>query len=151
MSINDLTYTQRLQSELRAADTTLSAQTMAKGLLPEKGVEPSTRRQLLLDAADTIDGDRNDTYGGPESSFKAIATMWSAYLESRGFCQHRPFADRENPPIIYPHDVAAMMAMLKIARIATTSGKHKDSWLDLAGYAACGWEVAKLSEGTQNK
>lgn len=39
-----------------------------------------------------------------------------------------------------PEDVAAMMALLKIARIAA-GGKKADSWVDLAGYAACGGEI----------
>lgn len=49
--------------------------------------------------------------------------MWSAYLG-------RPIA---------PHDVAAMMALLKVSRIAW-SPNRADHWLDLAGYAACGFE-----------
>lgn len=92
------------------------------------GVTP--RRALLLQAADTIDGDRNDTYGGPESSFKTIAGLWNEYLRTATGVSR-----------IEPHDVAAMLALLKIARIAGSGGTHKDSWLDLAGYAACGWET----------
>jgi len=42
-----------------------------------------------------------------------------------------------------PSDVAAMMALLKIARIATGHGKA-DNWVDLAGYAACGGELEAL-------
>ncbi len=93
------------------------------------------RRALLLQAADTIDGDRNETYGKPESSFRTIAALWNEYL-------------RVVPPVpgdvIRPHDVAAMLALLKIARIAASGGTHKDSWLDLAGYAACGWETVDV-------
>jgi hypothetical protein len=37
-----------------------------------------------------------------------------------------------------------MLALLKIARIAGSGGTHKDSWLDLAGYAACGWETVDV-------
>lgn len=85
------------------------------------------RRALLNEAADIIDGDRNETYGGPESSFAVIADFWSVYLGEK----------------IEPRQVAVMLALLKIARIKTTSGKHRDSWLDLAGYAGCGWEVAE--------
>jgi hypothetical protein len=36
-------------------------------------------------------------------------------------------------------DVAAMLALLKIARLQQ-SPNHRDSWVDLAGYAACGAE-----------
>ena len=39
-----------------------------------------------------------------------------------------------------PKDVAAMLAMLKIARIASGNAKE-DNWVDLAGYAACGGEI----------
>ena len=88
------------------------------------------RRALLEAAADTIDGDRNTTYGGPETSFTKIAAFWNEYLG---------WSD-----MIEPHDVAAMLALLKIARIAGSGGTHKDSWMDLAGYAACGWEVANV-------
>lgn len=45
--------------------------------------------------------------------------------------------------VIKPHDVAAMMMLLKIARIA--SGQHKDNnWIDVAGYSACGAELQEL-------
>lgn len=33
-----------------------------------------------------------------------------------------------------------MLAMLKIARIASGNAKE-DNWVDLAGYAACGGEI----------
>ena len=39
------------------------------------------------------------------------------------------------------YDVAVMMALLKIARISENP-QHMDSWVDLAGYAACGGEIA---------
>lgn len=41
---------------------------------------------------------------------------------------------------ILPTDVAAMMGLFKIARIATGHRKA-DNWVDLAGYAACGGEL----------
>ena len=93
------------------------------------------RRALLLQAADTIDGDRNETYGKPESSFGTIATLWNEYLR---------VVTTVPGDALQPHDVAAMLALLKIARIAGSGGTHKDSWLDLAGYAACGWETVDV-------
>ena len=45
------------------------------------------------------------------------------------------------PVDIEPEDVAIMMGMLKIARLASNP-QHMDSWVDLAGYAACGGEIA---------
>lgn len=83
-------------------------------------------RSALLGAADKIvSRDRNATHGKPEDSFAHIAAMWSGYL---GIA-------------IRPHDVAAMMAALKLARIRSNPS-HADNWIDLAGYAACGAEVA---------
>jgi len=47
------------------------------------------------------------------------------------------------------------MALLKLSRIAWQPNKT-DSWIDLAGYAACGWEAHQLSananipQGEQN-
>jgi hypothetical protein len=65
----------------------------------------------------------------PEDSFNTIANLWEDYLSARG-----QRVDLE------PKDVAAMMALLKIARIATGLEKS-DNWVDLAGYAACGGEL----------
>lgn len=85
----------------------------------------SLRRQLLEEAADIVDGDRNKTYGKPENSYGVIAKFWSIYLDKS----------------LEPHDVAAMMVLMKLARIKGSNGTHKDSWVDIAGYAACGYEV----------
>ena len=38
-------------------------------------------------------------------------------------------------------DVAAMMALLKIARISENQ-RHMDNWVDGCGYFACGGEIA---------
>lgn len=82
------------------------------------------RSQVLDTAKSIVSGARETTYGGPESSFTAIAELWTAYLG-------RP---------VHVQDVALMMALMKIARLKSTQGVHWDSWVDLAGYAACGAE-----------
>jgi hypothetical protein len=89
----------------------------------------TTRREVLDTAAVIVEGDRDEKYGTPEDSFTKIAWLWSAYM---GFA----FA---------PHDVAAMMMLLKIARIANNA-EHVDNWVDIAGYAACGGEIAVVDE-----
>jgi hypothetical protein len=82
-------------------------------------------RTNILDAAKTcVCGDREQDYGSPESNFGKIAEFWSTYT---GY----PFDAK---------DVAAMLALLKIARIASGHAKE-DNWIDLAGYAACGGEI----------
>jgi hypothetical protein len=88
----------------------------------------SHRRALLERAADTIDGDRDKEYGGPESSFDRIAKVWQALVDY-------PFTATE---------VAMLMAGLKLARLASTDQTHEDSWVDVAGYAGCGYEIIKL-------
>jgi hypothetical protein len=92
-----------------------------------------TRNQLLNMALTTVTEERQDPYGEPEDSFGTIASFWSAYLAAR-----RCGSD------LGPFDVAAMMALLKLARIAHSGGTHVDSWIDLAGYAGCGAETAPL-------
>ena len=94
-----------------------------------------TRAECLDYAKDIVLGDREATYSGPEDSFKAIAELWSTYLSTKGNVLLQG---------ITPADVAAMMGLLKLARIAS-SPDHEDSWVDLAGYAACGAEVATSS------
>jgi hypothetical protein len=92
----------------------------------EPGKKPeSIRASVLNEANKIVNGERASTYGGPEDSFKTIAGFWSVYLKT------------EFP--LDAADVAAMLALLKIARLQT-SPNHRDSWVDLAGYAACGAE-----------
>jgi len=84
------------------------------------------RPEILEAARRCVCGDREQDYGSPEDSFGVIAAMWSTYLGAAYDLTGK--------------DVAAMLALLKIARIATGHGKE-DNWVDLAGYAACGGEI----------
>lgn len=88
------------------------------------------KRTDILEAAHVcVCGEREQDYGSPENNFKTIANLWIDYLTAKA-----------DPLDIQPHDVAAMLGLLKIARIATGHAKA-DNWVDLAGYAACGGEV----------
>jgi hypothetical protein len=82
------------------------------------------RTETLHKAEQLINQDRNNQYGPPTQDFTRTAQMWQAYLD--------------HP--IQPHDVAALMCLLKLSRISWQPDNH-DSWIDLAGYAACGWET----------
>lgn len=93
--------------------------------------EETVRRDLLNEAAELVNGDRNCQYGDPIGDFKCIADMWSAYLRRK---QEIPESFE-----LEPHDVAALMSLLKISRIGWSPEK-KDHWTDLAGYAACGYD-----------
>lgn len=93
------------------------------------------KRTEILDAAQRcVVGDREQDYGSPENSFSTIADLWNAYLNG---CP----GDVVNSAVaLDAKDVAAMLALLKIARIASGHAKE-DNWVDLAGYAACGGEI----------
>ena len=93
-----------------------------------------TRKEILDSALKCVNGDRDQQYGSPENSFKTIAEYWMSYLEAAGSVPDGVEV------YIRPRDVAAMLSLLKIARIATGAYKD-DNWIDLAGYAACGGEL----------
>lgn len=92
----------------------------------------STRAgELLREAAEIVDGARNQTHGDKERSFRAIATLWNAYI-----CAKSP----NSSEIISAADVAAMMVLLKFAR--SEHGQHVlDHGIDAAGYAAIWGEL----------
>ena len=95
------------------------------------------RSEILEAAKRCVCGDREQDYGSPENNFKTIASLWNSYLCGAGILENG------NPEVwkgLKPKDVAAMLAMLKIARIASGNAKE-DNWIDLAGYAACGGEI----------
>lgn len=91
------------------------------------------RAEVLKKAEQITTTDREKQYGDPEDNFSAIAKMWSGYL---------------NCPV-QPVDVAAMMILLKVARVG--SGQTvPDNWVDIAGYAACGAEIQTGDTSTMN-
>lgn len=82
------------------------------------------RSRLLYEAEQIITGDRNAQYGEPHQDFARTAEMWSAYFGIP----------------IEAHQVAGAMILLKISRTVWSPDKY-DHWLDIAGYAACGYEA----------
>lgn len=83
-------------------------------------------RKTILNLAElATNGDRDKKYGKPENNFAAIARLWNAYFNTDQF---------------NAHDVAMMLALMKVARIR--SGMTEDSYVDLVGYAACAGEIA---------
>lgn len=91
-----------------------------------------TRAECLHTAEEIVTKDRNSQYGEPEDCFTLIAKLWTAYTAVK----------------LSSADVAAMMIMLKVARVR--NGKVKeDSWVDMAGYAACGAECSMWDTGKE--
>ena len=78
-------------------------------------------RTILDDADELIHGDRAEQYGDAQQSFENIADIWSVIIGA-------PVTTKQ---------VALMLAGLKLARLAHDTG-HRDSWVDLIGYAALG-------------
>lgn len=86
------------------------------------------KKDEVLDTAKAyICGPREETYGSAADNFGRIARLWSVYLSAP----------------VTASDVACMMILLKMSRLNTTPD-HMDSWVDIAGYAACGGEVSSV-------
>lgn len=98
-----------------------------------------TRREILGTAAAIVTQDREEQYGNPEENFGLIADLWAPYI--RETC-----VESGADVSILPEDVAIMMALLKIARIATGQPKA-DSFVDACGYMACAAELAGDKNG----
>jgi hypothetical protein len=83
-------------------------------------------RATILDTArQAVTTDRAATHGNAENGFALIGALWSADLGVT----------------INATDVARLMVLFKAARAKANPG-HADNWVDAAGYAACGGEIA---------
>lgn len=91
------------------------------------------RAEILDTAKEMVTGHREQDYGTPESNFTIIARLWSAYLGWK----------------ITAEEVAVMMCLFKIGRLQAGRGTP-DTYIDLAGYAACGGEIATEDTGGPN-
>lgn len=83
------------------------------------------RVDALREAARLINSERNVQYGPPSENFNRIARLWSVILGVD----------------VTMEDVSMCMIALKMARYASKSGFQPDTWIDIAGYAGCGYEV----------
>jgi hypothetical protein len=82
------------------------------------------RPDILAAATQAVTKDRVALYGPPEQSFTQLAAIWSVRLGVD----------------IRADQVAIMLIDLKTVR-AWGNPNHPDSWVDMAGYAACGGEI----------
>lgn len=102
---------------------TAQAARMYGAPLPKKKT-PSER------ASEIVTGPRREAYGHPLPNHKRIAAFWTVRLK-----------DKLMPGVtIEPHDVTALMRLVKEARLMNTPG-HDDSLLDIAGYADVEWII----------
>lgn len=92
------------------------------------------RFEVLEAAKNILSGEREKQYGGAENNFGNIAALWNGYLYAAGLI------DGDG---LTPKDVAAIMVLLKIARVASGNAKA-DNWVDIVGYGAFGGEFEAL-------
>jgi hypothetical protein len=86
-------------------------------------------QETLKIAASLVSGDRAKKHGDMFHSHDRIAKLWSAYLGKK----------------LEAHDVACLMALLKIAR--TQCGEtNPDDHIDAAGYMAIAGELVERLE-----
>lgn len=114
------------------------AASLSKSTLAESTSNKTmTRKEILDNAAAAVLKDRQEQYGSPEDSFSTIANFWNTYLSKHA------------PGPLQSHDVAALLILMKVARIVKTP-THMDNWCDVAGYAACGGDVASQLQACKN-
>lgn len=98
------------------------------------------RKRILDDAAQAVCSDRCKMYGEPGDNFAVVAELWNAYLNagmSEGACKID----------IGARGVADMMVLFKVGRASTAFDEHRDTYVDIAGYAACAGGMIKTDEG----
>ena len=103
-------------------------------------MDMNTREEILNQALQYVQVDRNATYDEPERNFQRIADLANVALENafdRGY--------------LLPHEVGIFMVCVKLARIVT-SPERDDHYIDGAGYFACSAEcVREEPENPQGK
>jgi hypothetical protein len=103
------------------------------GRAPMPAPHERISKHRLLDRAKDATADRGLNYGKPEDNFARIAERWRAHLKNR-FGLNVP---------LDATSVALMCLDLKLARLENDPS-HLDSWVDAAGYAACGANIAAV-------
>jgi hypothetical protein len=88
------------------------------------------KSELLAEAGKITSGARRSAYGTPEDNFERIARFWQAYFENTG----------RGDVKITARDVSPLMRLMKEARLCESS-EHRDSFVDIIGYALTGAEV----------
>ena len=90
------------------------------------------RAEILAAADAATNGQRDAQYGTPEDNFERIATLWNAHVSI--------IAGANANVQFSAEDVAWMLMQVKQARAVHSF--NADNYVDAAGYAACGGEIA---------
>lgn len=85
-------------------------------------------KSILEEANRAVNGERQENYGSQTLNFQRIAALWGPLLGVD----------------VTPQQVSMCMIALKLARLVHTNGQHRDSAVDIAGYAEC---LGKINAG----
>src|SRR6266487_5221303 len=88
--------------------------------------QATSKTTILDEAAELTSRDRQDVYGPPSRDFERIAGAWRSLF---GWD-------------VTAEQVALAMVIVKVSRLQTTP-THRDSVVDIAGYARC-YEMTAL-------
>lgn len=94
----------------------------------------SPREALLTEATQLITGDRNKSYGSPTENFQNTADLWNVQFKH---------LLKDGAKFTAAH-IAQAQIQLKMARMVAQP--KRDNYLDVAGYAACGWECEEQTQ-----
>jgi len=97
------------------------------------------KRSILMEAEEIINGQRRKDYGSVTESFENVGNLWSEYLQRH--MNANLISDGYSFINLKGEDVANLMILMKISR--AQNGFHRDSYVDIAGYAGC---VEKLQD-----
>lgn len=78
---------------------------------------------ILHEAAQIVDGDRNEAYGDPDGNHGATAALWNAYLYRR----------YHYVATLDARDVCMLNVLQKVSRDA--HWRQRDNLVDICGYA----------------
>lgn len=90
------------------------------------------RSEILDTAKEYVTKDRASQHGDAENNLTAISDGWNWWMSIRNGGEPARFSAM---------DVAVMMAILKVGRVASNS-KNADNFIDACGYMALAGEVA---------
>lgn len=125
------------EPELKA-NYTITEEMARRGYVPVETSEGHAvvpaRAELLREAETLITGERNESYGTPTQNFDNIAGLWNVQFGHML---------KDGQRFTGAH-VAQAMSHVKLARMVAQP--KRDNWLDLAGYAACGWEAQEAEQ-----